>query len=209
MREWLDRLTLPDQAALIAKLPSYAKAVPPDGDNRTVGTPRAEKANVSVRLNLSKRHIAGCQNAMLRSARIGLENAAAMHYSEASNRWSGITPVLKRAWLGQYPEYSDCSSFVTWCGDDATRFLDLPDFMNNSAWRAGYTLTLIENGVGVPLDGMQLCDLIFYGPSAGDPSHVALYVGGGRVISHGSEIGPLLLPYNYRPDYVQQRRYLL
>ena len=54
-------------------------------------------------------------------------------------------------------------------------------------------------------------DLVFYASRGTTPTHVAICVGHkqGRpyVISHGSESGPLFLPYGYR-RVVQIRRYV-
>jgi cell wall-associated NlpC family hydrolase len=54
-------------------------------------------------------------------------------------------------------------------------------------------------------------DLVFYAKSGSTPSHVAIVVGRreGRpmVVSHGSESGPLYLPWDYR-RVVQARRYI-
>lgn len=59
----------------------------------------------------------------------------------------------------------------------------------------GNTWSLDDYGTQISVPELRLGDLTFYG----NLSHVAIYVGGGRVISHGSAAGPLLLPYNYRP----------
>jgi cell wall-associated NlpC family hydrolase len=49
---------------------------------------------------------------------------------------------------------------------------------------------------------------VFYGnQGAGIAEHVAVYVGNGMVISHGSEAGPFLLRWDYRPVN-EVRRYL-
>lgn len=79
------------------------------------------------------------------------------------------------------------------------------DTVNGESWRAGFTGTLLEHGreVGTPAPG----DLALYG--SGFPGeHVAIYTGGGLVVSHGSEAGPLLLPLHYRSDLMQIRRYI-
>ena len=41
-----------------------------------------------------------------------------------------------------------------------------------------------------------------------NPAHVALYIGGGDVISHGSDSGPNRLDARYR-KVIQVRRYIL
>lgn len=62
----------------------------------------------------------------------------------------------------------------------------------------GYTGTLIQNGKRVSASNLKPGDLVFYGRHG--ISHVAIYVGSGRVVSHGSESGPLLLSTYYRND---------
>src|SRR5262249_27972434 len=79
----------------------------------------------------------------------------------------------------------------------------------NAAW----TLTLGTHGESLgtsrsqQLSRAQPGDLVFYG--SGLPwEHVAIYVGGGQVVSHGGEAGPLLLPVDYRSDRGDIRSYL-
>ena len=62
----------------------------------------------------------------------------------------------------------------------------------------GYTGTLINHGTRVSASNLRLGDLVFYGRYG--ITHVAIYVGFGRVVSHGSESGPLLLSTYYRSD---------
>jgi cell wall-associated NlpC family hydrolase len=50
-------------------------------------------------------------------------------------------------------------------------------------------------------------DCFIYG-SDWPGKHVAVYIGGGYVISHGSEAGPFKLHWNYRPDLMEVRRYI-
>jgi cell wall-associated NlpC family hydrolase len=89
------------------------------------------------------------------------------------------------------PEFEDCSSFVTWCYFAA----GAPDPNGLGYNGFGYTGTQIAHGQekGRPRPG----DLVFYGPSRSAINHVTLYVGNGRVISHGQETGPQLLPMDY------------
>jgi cell wall-associated NlpC family hydrolase len=96
--------------------------------------------------------------------------------------------------------YEDCSSLATGCYFIAG-LLDPNNLHYNGQ---GYTGTLAVHGkwVSVPEPG----DLVLYG--WGFPyHHVAIYVGGGRVVSHGSESGPLLLYTRYRSDLAMFRRY--
>lgn len=147
--------------------------------------------------------------AAVRSAYVAHQNAAHMTYTEGPLRWSGITQD-RRGWKGSYPQYADCSSFYTWCVWDATRYRDRPDNVNGQAWQAGYTGTMIQHGTTVDPSALLPADAVFYGwdASLGAPMHVALYVGAGRVVSHGSQGGPYLIPVGYRGDIYACRRYL-
>jgi len=146
----------------------------------------------------------------VKSAYLLLHNAQAVHYTQdAVQRWEGIR-LHKRAYLGQYPAHSDCSASTTWMLWDATRSLKLPDVVNATNWQSGYTGTQQQHGVRVGLNRWRFLrgDLVFYGDQGGGVAeHVAIYVGGGQVISQGSEAGPFLLPWAYRPVN-EVRRYL-
>jgi len=121
-------------------------------------------------------------------------------YSQGSNRWSGIKGhVCPPA----APPASDCSSSTTWAY--WTVFGSGADFINNQGWNAGYTGTQIDHGkeTSSPKPG----DLVFYGKSRSSISHVAMYVGGDKVISHGSD--PVqYVSKNYRSDLQFIKSYL-
>ena len=102
----------------------------------------------------------------------------------------------------QFPTYADCSSFATWCYDAA----GAPDPNGLGYNGAGYTGTLFPRGVETATAAPG--DLVFYGGSEAVPAHVAIAVGDGHVVSHGSEIGPLLVPQGYRNDQIGVRSYL-
>lgn len=117
-----------------------------------------------------------------------------LHYSEQGNRWEGIDRHLK-AWRGQFPHYSDCSSSVTWWLWNGLDHFGVGDVVNGSSWQAGYTGTMLEHGENVGTRNMQRGDAVLYGN--GFPGfHTAMHVGGGMVISHGSEDGPNFLRYD-------------
>jgi len=77
--------------------------------------------------------------------------------------------------------------------------------LNGENWSAGYTGTLIEHGRNVDVDeaSLKVGDLCFYYHPM---HHVAIYVGGGMVVTHGMDpVG--YYKYTYAPlDYC--RRYL-
>lgn len=143
----------------------------------------------------------------LYSARTALAHAGIMRYSEGAERWSGIDEH-RRAYRGEYPPVADCSAFVTWCLWDGTLLEKLSDFVNGERWRAGYTGTMTQHGVSVMGRRLLVGDAIFYGGTRDVPQHVTIYVGSGRVISHGSPGGPRLLPIRYWDEIVDMRRYI-
>jgi len=127
-------------------------------------------------------------------------NRAKEHYTQGSSRWSGITG---RVHPPNAPPYSDCSAAVSWAY--WTVFGGGPDFINGDSWRGGYTGTLSSHGRLVTCSSMIVGDLSFYG-KGGKISHVAMSMGNGQVVSHGSDpVG--LYGYNYRSDLIQCRRY--
>lgn len=150
---------------------------------------------LALGLGATKRYNA--RQRAIRAAYLGYNHRAHIHYTQRSMRWQGIRESDHAA-QGQHPEYADCSAFVTWCYWDATRLYKLHDFVNGAGWRAGFTGTMVRHGQVISTSRLITGDSIFYGGTWSRPHHVAIYVGRGRVISHGSEPGPLLLPYNYR-----------
>lgn len=155
-------------------------------------------------LNLPERIRA--RNRIVAGAYTMLHHSSEMGYSQGPDRWAGITKRL-RAYKGQVPKTSDCSSSSTWLVWDAVqRYWPLPDFVNGENWAAGYTGTMQDHGkrvTGRKLPG----DYVFYGDQGGGVAeHVAVYVGKGLVVSHGSP-GAHLLAWDYRPVN-ETRRYI-
>jgi hypothetical protein len=112
-----------------------------------------------------------------------------IHYTQSGLRMSGVRGRLRPP---AYGRYEDCSSFATWC----YWVSGTPDPNGLGYSGYGYTGTLAQHGKRISTTMMKPGDLIFYGSYP--HNHVTIYVGNGRCVSHGSEIGPLLLPYNYR-----------
>ena len=140
------------------------------------------------------------------AARLGVQHEPEIHYTQGVQRWYGIDHNLK-AYRGEYPLYADCSAFTTWCLWNGLSHYGVRDTVNGANWQAGYTGTQKQHGKPVKLRvNWRSGDLVHYGPGTG--AHVAIYIGGGQVISHGSEGGPMVLPWNYRSDYAETRRYI-
>lgn len=156
---------------------------------------------------LSAIHRAKARDLTMKAAYLGLSHAAELHYTQSVRRWDGINLNLK-AWQGRFPRYADCSAFATWCLWNGLSHYRVRDLVNGQNWRAGYTGTMISRGKPVVHSrNMRRGDLVLYGDPYGRSGHVAVYIGGSLVISHGSEAGPLKLPYNYR-SVTAVRRYI-
>jgi len=155
-----------------------------------------EPLGASLRLNATQRY--NTRQRAARAALLGWRHRGVVHYTQRWQRWEGIKN-RDHAAEGQYPNHADCSAYVTWCLWDATRLYKAGDFVNGAGWRAGFTGTMTRHGVQVSYNKLITGDAIFYGGTWSRPHHVAIYVGRGLVVSHGSESGPLLLRWNYRP----------
>ena len=119
--------------------------------------------------------------------------------------------VRRKIYPPRVPEWEDCSSFATW-----TYFVAGAPDPNGAGYNgSGYTGTLSRHGRRLGGEGSsrsqqlklaQPGDLVFYGP--GWPwGHVSIYIGGGQVVSHGTESGPNRTPIDYRSDRGQIRTY--
>ena len=99
-------------------------------------------------------------------------------YSQGADRWQGIADHIKAPSM---PHIADCSSFFIWL-----RYaLDLPDPTGQGySGLEEYTGTLQDHGTRVVSPAPN--DAVLYAPhGSSQSSHVAIYVGGGMVVSHG------------------------
>lgn len=160
---------------------------------------------------LSASHRSDARKRAVKAALVGYSHKSAIHYTQSAKRWEGIKDTRYSA-KGQYPNYADCSAFVTWC---IWNGLYVPykvrDTVNGQAWKAGYTGTMLSHGKRViHIANVLTADAVIYG--GGNGEHTAIVVekrnGIPFVVSHGSEAGPFLLPYNYRSDVNCFRRYI-
>lgn len=129
-----------------------------------------------------------------------------VHYTESASRMTIVRKRLRPPVADGIDIWEDCSSFDTglyWIAG-------APDPNGRGYDGQGYTGTLYPRGRSVTAAGARPGDLVFYGWDSriNAPAHVALYIGNGRVISHGSEAGPLELGVDYRGDRHDIRSYL-
>lgn len=155
---------------------------------------------------LSWAHRKKARQLAVSAAKLGVAHEPEIHYTQMSGRWEGIDKKLK-AYRGEYPTEADCSAFTTWCIWNGLDHYGVRDTVNGTRWTSGYTGTQKTHGKPVNLRiNWRSGDLVHYGASTG--SHVAIYIGGGKVISHGSEGGPMVLSWDYRSDFAETRRYI-
>jgi hypothetical protein len=144
----------------------------------------------------------------VRAFRLPYNNRGRVHYTQGASRWQGIRE-RRRYGDGRYPNYADCSSLFTWCWWNALTNVDgmgTRDRINGCSWTAGYTGTLLSHGWRV--SDRRPGDAVIYG--RGFPGvHVAMIAENTNMAySHGSEAGPHYVPWNYRRDVMQVRRFL-
>jgi hypothetical protein len=144
----------------------------------------------------------------VRAAALALNNAGAIEYSmDIRKRWDPIKRNRK-AFRGQFGRFQDCSSFATWCLWNGLDHFGVGDIVNGARFQRGFTGTMTAHGRQVSRGDALRGDCVFYCKAGTrEINHVALYVGGGMVISHGSEPGPSKLRMDYRP-IAQIRRYI-
>lgn len=141
------------------------------------------------------------------AAMLGYYHRDVLHYTQDQGyRWEGIR-TGRLAKLGHYPNHADCSAFASWCLWNGLREFGVHDVVNGLNFAAGYTGTMLQHGNRVTDGSLLRGDLVIYG-SGWPGAHVAIAVGDGKVVSFGSEPGPFLLPWNYRRDVLQVRRFI-
>lgn len=186
----------------------YALLPPDEGNfdavNKEAPGPFPREASAS---GLSPAHRIKARDLAMKAAYLGLKKTDLIHYTQGAERWDWHKRNLK-AWRGEYPTSLDCSAFTTWCLWNGLSHYNVRDLVNGQNWLAGWTGTQINHGKRVVHSrNMRRGDLVLYGDPFGRSGHVAIYIGGGMVIGHGSEAGPLKIHYRYRP-VTDVRRYI-
>jgi hypothetical protein len=163
-------------------------------------------ATVLAPLGLNARERLRARDLAVEAASLAARRSALIEYTMGAKRWDPIARNRK-AWRGEVGRFEDCSSFATWCLWHGLDHFRKPDIVNGQDFKAGWTGSMLEHGERVSRAEILRADLVFYGNDAGVINHVAIYIGGGMVISHGSEPGPRKLRMDYR-TIVQIRRYI-
>ena len=139
------------------------------------------------------------RSVIVSTAMFGYYNRGVIHYTQGPSRMMGVRYRLRPP---KIPRWEDCSSFATWCYWVAGA--RDPNALGYNG--QGYTGTQTNHGRRVSVAEMKPGDLVFYG--RGHVSHVAIYVGKGKCVSHGSESGPVYVNTFYRSDLHHCRSYL-
>ena len=162
---------------------------------------------------LSDEHAAHARSLIHRQAEMMIKHKDEIRYSQGADRMVGVRNKLTII-QGEFPRTCDCSSTAYWMLWDAMhRPYSVRDLVCHVGWNPNgviYTGTQYQHGIPVVHDeNLKIGDLIFYGTQGGGiPEHVAIYVGGGMVFSHGSMGGPYILPLDYRSDRRMSRRFI-
>lgn len=119
-----------------------------------------------------------------------------------ANRWH-IRYSQSRPSQLRWPKFmtaSDCSGLVA-------AVMHHCKVRPQTDWRWTNTWVQIQFGREVKLESARPGDVVFYGSSRTNPTHEALYLGGGKVLSNGSY--PMgVYPVDYRDDRVMVRSFL-
>lgn len=156
---------------------------------------------------LSAEHRAECRRVILLGVHALLQHPELLHYTQdAEDRWYAILHNWRIA-EKNYIKRGDCSSTHTWLlMNGLTHVGAHHDWVNGLNYKAGYTGTIATHGKRVlDIRNAKVGDGILYG-IRWPFEHVATYIGGGLVFSHGSEGGPYKLGVDYRPDRSMIRR---
>ena len=159
---------------------------------------------------LSAEHCAHSRKLIVMQAHMMVAHKNEIKYSQAADRMVGIRHGLTIT-KGEFPKTCDCSSTAYWMiWDSIHRNYGVRDLVAHNNWITCYTGSQYKNGKAVVHDAnLKIGDFIFYGDQGGGvPEHVAVYIGGGRVFSHGSMGGPYILDLDYRDDRCMSRRYI-
>lgn len=173
-----------------------------------LATAEAQAVQAAAAPRLTGPQIVKQRDMVMQACALGVAHSSSIHYTEGNLRWTWHNPHIHLAWRGQYVLWYDCSAFSHYALFNAKHhYPPGHDNVSNSNWTGGYTGSMIHNGLRVH-SNLQRGDQVLYGNPLGATGHVATYIGGGWVISHGSEIGPIKVSMHYRSDIYGFWRYI-
>jgi|SRR5215831_3183310 len=138
-------------------------------------TPEMKK-RIQVYRRQHKHHV-NLRAKIVEHAKWGLHHAGEIHYAQ-------LRPMDGLHQVHKLPLHTDCSGYVTLC----YKWAGAPDPNGYGYNGQGYTGSLINNMRQIMRSQLRPADLIVYGYFPGE--HVVIYIGGGMVISQGSEPDP-------------------
>lgn len=153
---------------------------------------------------LQSQQVQGVRDRIVLAGLYGVRHTNEIHYTMGPSRMYGVRNHVRPP---RIPYFEDCSSFATWC----YWLAGAPDPNNLGYNGYGYTGTQIYNSHSKHVrSGFEKPgDLVFYGYGFnGAPKHVAIYIGNGKVVTHGSERDPSIRLTHYRSDFREIRSYV-
>lgn len=151
-----------------------------------------------------------CAKRVIANAHLMINMNAHIGYTWSPARWSGINGHVHPPHV---PPWADCSSATTylfWEARVTVRGSAGADIVNGLNWKAGNTATQINHGRRHKLGSKAWIPgrtLLFYGGKV--ITHVTLWLGLGKVFSHGTQTGPKYLDWDYRHDFRFANAYAL
>lgn len=147
------------------------------------------------------RQIGQVQAAGIAACNLVIDNRGVIHYTQGPLRMSGVRGHLMPPRFGHWEDCSSERTWVAWVQDQVARLFGgrYPDPNGRDYDGEGFTGTLVTTGSIVPAaSGPIAFTSVFFGPP---PSftHVAVKRAMDRLMSMGSEAGPLDEPLFYRP----------
>jgi len=155
-------------------------------------------ADVTKKLRAQEQYLLSTGSVISRTVATALlcvRHRAVIHYTQGSLRMIGVT---RKLYPPRFPNYMDCSSGYTWW-----KFAGGAPDPNRLGYNGqGYTGTQANWGTIYAWNKAPLTAAAFYG-SRGRIGHIAMVVvKGSKVVSHGSESGPVLTSITYRTPII-------
>lgn len=115
--------------------------------------------------------------AIVANAKWGVSHSSQIHYQQ-------LRPIEGLKVVRKLPLHTDCSGFATLC----YKWAAAPDPNGFRYNGYGYTGSLMNHMANISRSQLKPGDLVVFGYYPGE--HVVIYIGNGKVISHGKEGDP-------------------